>query len=136
MKKLILKNVSRYVLDRIPELGSYHNYLSLDSDEKFDLPYVLFGVLYKFYVDNFSNHEIRKKVDQLIENISSSSGKELEELICFGFLENINMRSNIFDDMINGFGKNTRRLLKETIEHNEKLGKLQKGVYKRFGVSG
>jgi len=126
MPKLVLKNVSRYVLDRVPGLGAYSNYMSLDDEEKFELPYVLFGVLYNFYVDNFSDKTIRKKIEALLEDISSSKSKDLEELVCFGFLENINLRSNIFKDMIDGFGKDTRRLLKETIEHNHKLGKLQK----------
>lgn len=125
MENLDLENVSKYLINKISEFQDYEYYLDLNEEERNELPYVLFGIFHDFYVDNFGDKILRKKINNFLEELSSSDSKDIQELVSFGFLENIKKKSNIFEDMVNGFGQNTRRLLKETVTHHENLGQFQ-----------
>ena len=135
--KLNYQNVLDELKKPIPELYNHSGYDEISQDYSGNLPYVVFDYLQLFLKESFKGQkfDLVKKIADFLEEACSSDDPKLIELVMFGFMETFYGNYRDFDkDMIDYFGKNTKKVLIDTVEHNSKIGmEDKKKVYKLFG---
>ena len=135
--KITYDNVLEKLVEVVPELIEYENYVSVKEEGSADLPYVVFGVFENFFKKSFKEHKdvILNKISEFLEYSSSSDDDKVKELVMFGFMETLYGNYEDFDkDMLDYFGEKTKQVLIDAVEHNTKIGMDDKDkVYKLFG---
>jgi hypothetical protein len=135
--KLTYQNILDELKKVIPELYSYPGYDEIVPKHSGNLPYVVFDYLQLFYKRCFHEHEVDlvKRIADFLEETCSTNDLKLKTLVMFGFMETLYGNYDDFHkDMIDYFGDNTKQVLKDTVDHNSKIGMEDKNkVYKLFG---
>ncbi len=131
------ENVLEKLLDYVPKLNNYNDYKYISDNGNRNNQYVVFGVLQNFFKEVFKEKKIKilESISKFLEEACSSDDLKLKELGMFGFMENLYGNPEDFDkDMLDYFGKNTKQVLIDTVEHNSKIGMEDKEkIYKLFG---
>lgn len=135
--KLNYQNILDELKKTVPELYKHPGYDEIGPDYSGNLPYVVFDYLQLFFKECFKDKkfDLVKNIANFLEEACSSYDDKLIELVMFGFMETLYGNYDDFhEDMIDYFGKNTRKVLIDTVEHNSKIGMEDKNkVYKLFG---
>ncbi|MBP9694901.1 MAG: hypothetical protein KBD73_00595 [Candidatus Magasanikbacteria bacterium] len=105
----------------IPEYKSSESWKEVSDNS--DLPYIVFGNLYAWTIENIKLGQILlvQKVLNFIQEIACINENKLDELIMFGFLENIDESKNADKIIIKMLKKETRQLYLQMIAHNDRL---------------
>lgn len=137
--QLTYQNILNVLKEDIPELYEHPDYDEIAPDYSGNLPYVVFDYLQLFFKECFKKKKIDlvKKIADFLEKTSSASIKDndLRGLLMFGFMEVLYGNYEDFDkDMLDYFGKDTKKVLIDTVDHNSKIGMEDKNkVYQLFG---
>lgn len=79
------------LLKEVPEFTQRYNEVIEDNNGEI-LPYVIFGELAGFFIEKFKNKDIvADRIQEYLESLLKQNSKEINEIVSFGFLENLAM---------------------------------------------
>lgn len=115
MENLTFQNVLRELLKTITELKNSKDFQAIVSHGNADNQYVVFGVFENFYIECFKegNVQLMNRMSQFLEKVASSEEIRLQELVAYGFLENLDKKADYYEEIIKTFGKHTRKQLQD-----------------------
>lgn len=113
MFTLLYSNIVDSLIVAIPEYAQSRDFLTVKSE--IDLPYIIFGNLYSWAVSNIEIEAI-KKLTNFLETVASLKNPQLGELLMFGFLENINPKSDTGKKLLARLGPQTMLLYNQILE--------------------
>ena len=122
--ELNYKNVIQELLEKLPEFHDSEEFKYFEDEA--NLPTIIFGAFRQFYIKTYQegDKELIKRMSNFLEKIAKIETKEMKELICFGFLENISPKANYYDGLVGTFGEVTLKRLQETNEYWKKLQEI------------
>ena len=123
MQEVNYKNILDILFKNFPDFTKTDDYLYIKKNGSGNIHYIVMGVFTNYYIDLFKSGKTSKieKANIFLESLSASSDDKLKELLMFGFLEYLNPNEDYYDNIVGAFGPKTKVLLKETVEHNQKL---------------
>lgn len=115
--KINYENSIEKLLETAPEFVEYPNYKSILEEGSANLPYIVFGILRNYYINEFlkKNLKVIEKIAIFLESLAMSDDKKIVNLLAVGFLENLNPEKEYYPALRDTFGHATKRLLDEVM---------------------
>lgn len=107
-------NFSKFLLESLPEFKIAYDE-NLKDNEGEILPYVIFGELTRFFINEFEkeNFKLCDKIQKYLLDLLSQNDLELNNLVSFGFLENLHQAENDYEKIKNNLNPILSNILNE-----------------------
>lgn len=129
MKKINTSNVLVLLKESFPEFINSQDYKYIEKSGGGDLPYVVFGTFFNYYVQKFLNNNedlFIERANNFLEEMATCDDSDVIELLEIGFLDNLSPVEPSYSSIVNKFSSSIKKLVDQNLKRNRAFAQQQK----------